>query len=223
MAGLVTWLVLELFLKIRRIERRNARLREWELAREAESVLRQLEERERQLQEQETQSRTQFELHIARIRELERTLQNVDDYRRSAETMIMELEEENARQSERFTEEMTRTNRQKQILQAEFERYRTASGKDKAGASAALETAISPPFANTFEKKIFMSVSSSPKAQQGMWRVVGNFDVAAGKGGSRFVDCLVIGKDCLTVVEAKNYTGTIDAEGSLGKFPLAVD
>lgn len=213
--GLGAWLLMELFLKIRRIERKNARQREHDLLRDADLFLRQFEAKERQLEEEEQRSRSQYEIYIGRIRELERKLQNVDDYRRSAETIIRELEEEKAQQSVTFREELERTNLQKQSLQAEFEKYRKDPRKDRPGASAALEMAINPQFANSFEKKVFTAIAKSPRCQNGDWNVVTSFDVAIGKGGSQFVDCMVISRDCLIVVEAKNYSGRIEAEGDL--------
>ncbi len=47
----------------------------------------------------------------------------------------------------------------------------------------------------------------------GDWRIINSFNVAAGKSHSQFTDCILISKDCLIVLEAKNYTGKIDAEG----------
>lgn len=213
--GLGFWVLMELFLKIRRIERKNARQREHDLLRDADIFLRQFEEKERQLEEEERRSRSQFEVSIGRIRELERKLQNVDDYRQSAETLIRELEEEKAQQSVAFREELERTNLQKQALQAEFEKYRKDPRKDRPGASTALEIAINPQFANSFEKKVFSAIASTPRCQNGDWSVITNFDVATGRGGSQFVDCMVISRDCLIVVEAKNYSGRIEAEGDL--------
>ena len=211
--GLGFWILMELFLKIRRIERKNARQREQDLLRDADIFLRQFEAKERQLEEEELRSHSQFEAYIGRIRELERKLQNVDDYRRSAETIIRELEDEKTQQSVTFRAELERTNLQKQALQAEFEKYRKDPRKDRPGASTALEMAINPQFANSFEKRVFTAIASSPTCQKGDWNVVTNFDVAIGKSGSQFVDCMVISRDCLIVVEAKNYSGRIVAEG----------
>ncbi|RII25753.1 MAG: nuclease [Geobacter sp.] len=211
--GIGAWLLVELFLKIRQIERKNARQREHDLLRDADLFLRQFEVKERQLEEEERRSRSQYEVYIGRIRELERKLQNVDDYRRSVETIIRELEDEKTQQSVTFREELERTNLQKQALQAEFEKYRKDPRKDRPGASTALEMAINPQFANSFEKKVFTAIMSSPTCRKGDWSVVTNFDVAIGKGGSQFVDCMVISRDCLIVVEAKNYSGRIVAEG----------
>ena len=213
--GLGFWILMELFLKLRRIERKNARLREHDLLRDADIFLRQFEAKERQLEEEERRSHIQFEAYIGRIRELERKLQNVDDYRRSAETLIRELEEEKTQQSVAFRDELERTNLQKQALQAEFEKYRKDPRKDRPGASTALEIAINPQFANSYEKKVYSAIANSPRCQKGDWNVVTNFDVAIGKGGSQFVDCMVISRDCLVVVEAKNYSGRIVAEGDL--------
>lgn len=211
--GLGFWMLMELFLKIRRIERRNARQREHDLSRDADIFLRQFEEKERQLEEEERRSRGQLEIYIGRVRELEQKLQNVDDYRHSAEALIRELEAEKAQQAEALMNELDRINLQKQDLQAEFEKYRNDPRKDRPGASTALEIAINPRFSNSFEKKVYSAVASSARCKKGDWNVVTNFDVAIGKRASQFVDCLVISRDCLVIVEAKNYSGSIAAEG----------
>jgi hypothetical protein len=213
--GVGFWLLMELFLKIRRIERKNARQREQDLTRNADIFLRQYEEKQQQLEEQEQRSRAQYEAYIARIREMERKQRSIDDYRRYAETMIRELEEEKTRQSLVFKEELERVGKQRQALHDEVEKYRKDPRKGRPGASTDLEIAINPRFANSFEKKVFSAIAGSPRCRSGEWNAVTNFDVAIGKGGSQFVDCLVISRDCLVVVEAKNYSGKIVPEGDL--------
>lgn len=213
--GVGFWLFMELFLKIRRIERSSARQRELDLLRDADNSLRQLEQKRHQLEEQELRSLGQFEAYIARIRELEQKQQDVDEYRRSAETIIRELEAEKAQQSLKFREEIQKTNYEKSSLCDELERYRKASQKNKEEASRALESVITPQFGNIFERTVFECISKSAKSQSGDWIVQTHFDVAPGKGGSHFIDCMVISRDCLTVVEAKNYAGIVEAEGDV--------
>ena len=213
LGGVSVWLIVELFLKIRRIEQRNARQRENELIKDADTYFRQLEEKVGQIEEQERRSARQFEAYIARIKELEQKLRNVDEYREIAETIIKELEDEKAHQSVIFRDQLEKTNQEKQRLQGEVEKYRKASGKEKEEASRALANAITFQTGNPLEQRVMSAILNTPKFQRGDWRAVNNFDVSVGRGGSRFIDCIVITRECLIVLEVKNYFGSIEAEG----------
>lgn len=215
LGGFFFWIIMELFLKIRRIELKNAEQREQELIKDADNYLKQLEEKEYQLEERESRSHEQFEIYIAKIRDLEQKLLNVDEYKNIAETIIRELEEEKKQQSINFRQELEQTNLEKQSLQTEIERYKTASKKNKLEASKTLANVLTPQFSNVFEKKVFTHLSKSPKSKKREWIIINNFDVAAGRGGSQFIDCMVISKECLIVIEAKNYSGAIAAEGDV--------
>ena len=213
LCGLSVWCFVELVLKNRRMERRNAELREAALIREADNVLRQLEEKESQLADQERRYQEQHGAYVGRIRDLEQKLQHVAEYRSMSDTIIRELEEENRQQSENFRREVDLVTRQKTSLQEEMARYRAASSRDKAEASRALEHVIAPQFENLFEKRIFTLLQESPKGRAGEWRLMAQFDVAPGSSTSQVADCVVLSKDCVVVIEAKNYQGTIEAEG----------
>jgi len=215
LGGFFVWLVMELFLKIRRMERRNAEHRENALIQDANRYIGQLEKNETRLKEQERRSHNQMEASITRIRELETKLQGVEEYRKVAENVIRELEEGKSLQSEALRSELEKTEKEKQSLREEIERYRKASGRDKKEASKSLENVMNPQFANEFEQSIFGRIALCPKGQRGEWRVVTNFDVGAGKGNSGFIDCIVISKDCIIVLEAKNYLGAVTAEGDV--------
>lgn len=213
LGGVFVWLIVELFLKIRRIEQRNARQRENELIKDADTYFSQLEEKGSQIEEQERRSTRQFEAYIARIKELEQKLRNVDEYRDIAETIIKELEDEKELQSVIFRDQLEKTNLEKQRLQGEVEKYKKASGKDKQDASKALANAITPQTGNVLEQKVLTGILGSPKCLRGDWKAVNHFDVAVGKESSQFIDCIVITKECLIVLEVKNYFGVIEAEG----------
>jgi hypothetical protein len=215
LAGFFAWAIAELFLKIRRIELKNAEQRETELIKNADNYLGLLEEKEYQLKGQESRSQDQLEVYIGKVRDLEQKLQNVDEYRDIAETIIRELEEEKNAQSLHFRQELEKTDREKQNLQEEIEKYKKASKKEKDEASKNLADVIHPQFTNMFEKKVFSSLVKSSKHKKGDWIVLSNFDVATGRDSSQFVDCLVINRECLVVIEAKNYSGTISAEGGV--------
>lgn len=215
LGGILTWLVVELFLKIRWIERRNAVQRERVLIKNADSYLRQLEEKENQIAEQEERMSGQFETYIRKIRELEQKLQHDLEYRKMAESIINSIEEEKQQQLVKYRAELDKTNQEKLALRAEVAKYQRASGKEKAEASRALESAISPQFSNVFEQKVFDAITGTAKCQAGSWLVRSHFDVAVGKGGSQFIDCIVISKDCMMVIETKNYSGTIAVEGDV--------
>jgi RNA binding exosome subunit len=215
LTGLFFWLMLELFLKIRRIERRNARQREAELVRDADSFLSQLDEKGRQIEEQQRRSNSQFEHYIGRIRELEQRLQDVAEHRQMAESIIRDLEEENSRQSTELKEHLERTIQEREQLQAEVAKYKNAVGREKMEASRAISNAIGTKTGAAFEEQVVEMIRDSVKVKKGEWRLITQFDVSGGNRGSRFVDCIVISKECLIVVEVKGYYGYMEAEGAV--------
>ncbi|WP_243371543.1 nuclease-related domain-containing protein [Geotalea sp. SG265] len=215
LASLFVWLVLELLLKLRRTEVRNARQREAELMRDVDNYLNQLDEKGRQIEEQQNLSNSQFATYIGRIRELEQRLQDVGEHRQVAEQIIRDLEEDNLRRSAELKGQLDRTRAEKEQLRTEVERYKRSVGRDRVEASNALSSAIGTRTGAAFEQQVIDRIVGSDKGKSGEWRLVTNFDVSGGQGGSRFVDCIVISKECLVVVEVKGYYGTIEAEGSV--------
>lgn len=215
LGGVLLWAIMELFLKIRWIEQRSAAERERVLFMNADNYLRQLEEKGNQIAEQERSSSRQFEAFIRRIKELEGKLQHDKEQRSLAEAIIRSLENEQQQQQAKFREELDKTSQEKLALRAEVARYQRASGKEKAEASRTLANAISPQFTNLFEQKVFEAVAGTAKSESGAWLALSHLDVAVGKGGSQFIDCIVISKDCLMVIEAKNYSGVIAADGDV--------
>lgn len=213
--GFSLWLIMELFLKIRFMERQRARERELELMSRADTALTLLEEKETQLTEREQAASRQMEAYIGRIRNLERQLRHDEEYREMAAGIISELEDEKERQSEIYRQEMERTSLERQSLLEELKNYRRKSLSEPETATMALEKAITPQFANVFEKMVYEAVTASPKGRKGDWLALHNFDVSLGEAGSQFVDCLVISRECIMVIEAKYYGGTIEAEGDV--------
>lgn len=213
--GFAVWLMLELFLKIRRIEVRNARQREAVLMRDVDTYLSQLDEKSRQIEGQQQLSNSQFATYIGRIRELEQRLQDVGEHRQVAEQIIRDLEEDNLRRASELKEQLERTRAEKEQLRTEVERYKRSVGRDRVEASKALSSAIGTRTGAAFEQQVIDSIVGSDKGKSGEWRIVTNFDVSGGQRGSRFTDCIVISKECLMIVEAKGYYGTIEAEGSV--------
>jgi hypothetical protein len=219
LAGFLVWVAIELFLKIRRIERLSATQRERVLIANADKYMRQLEEKGSQIGEQEQRFDRQFAFYIEKIKTLEQTLRLDVVHQQETEAIIRELEEEKRQQSLKFKEELLKTNQEKSSLRDELERYRTASQKNKEEASRALESVIAPQFGNVFERSVFECISKHAKSRSGDWIVQAHFDVAPGKSSSQFIDSMVISKDCLMVVEAKNYTGIVEAEGDVENTP----
>ncbi|WP_162605129.1 nuclease-related domain-containing protein [Geomonas oryzae] len=212
-AALLVWVILELFLKIKLIQGRAALERERILIANADKYLRQMEDKETQIAEQEKTSDAQFEVLIGRIRELEATLRHDREQQRAAEAIIQSIEQERQAQVAQFREQLEQTAREKAALLSEVTRYRSASGKEKEEASRTLTNAISTPFENALEREIRETLAASAKGRSGAWRVLHQVDVAVGKEVSRFIDSVVISKDCITVIEAKNYSGRIFADG----------
>jgi hypothetical protein len=215
LGGVLVWTIMELFLKLRWIEQRNASERERLLITNADNYLRQLEDKGNQIAEQERSSSRQFEAFILRIKELEGKLQHDKEQRSLAEAIIRSLENEQQQQQVKLREELEKTNQEKLALRAEVANYQRASGKEKAEASRTLSNAIKPQFTNVFEQKVFDAVIKTAKSQSGTWLVLSHFDVAVGKAGSQFIDSIVISKDCMMVIEAKNYSGIIISEGDV--------
>ncbi len=214
-AALLVWVILELFIKIKLIQGRAALERERILIANADKYLRQMEDKEAQIAEQEKASYAQFEVLIGRIKELEATLRHDREQQRAAEAIIQTIEQEWQAQVVQFREQLEQTGREKAALLSEVTRYRSASGKEKEEASRTLTNAISTPFENALEREIRETLGSATKAKSGAWRVLHQVDVAVGKEVSRFIDSVVISKDCIAVIEAKNYSGSIFAEGDV--------
>lgn len=213
--GLFVWVLLELFLKIRRIELRAAKEREIELIRDADNYLAQLDDKGRQIEDQQRHATRQFENYVGRIKNLEQRLKDVAEYRGIAETLIRDLEEENSRQSLDFKEQLERTNREKAQLQRDVEKFKKAVGRDKQEASRSLSSSLIPRPGFAFEQQVLKLFAEGTRAQSGEWRIISQFDVAAGSGDSRFVDCIVISRECLIVLEIKGYYGIIETDGAL--------
>lgn len=210
LGGVLLWLVVELLLRMRRIQMRSARQREYELMSNADNYLTLLEEKNSQLEEQEQRTNRQFETYLNRIRELEQKVTNSQQYRELAESVIQEMEEEKTAQLARLTDELNQTRFEMDTLRDKIAALDSVSRK--AAPPAAVEEG-KPAFTNRFEQKLFETLFRTPKYTRGDWRIINSFNVAAGKSHSQFTDCILISKDCLIVLEAKNYTGKIDAEG----------
>lgn len=213
MGGFLTWLIVELSLGIRRIQLWNAREREYQLINNADSYLKMLEEKNYQLEEQNRFSTGQFETYLDRIKELEQREKDDSQYKSFTEAFIQEIEEARREQSVKLNEELHKTKQEMQLLREKIAEFEGASEKDKRGTYTALESAVKTQFSNAFEQKIVETISKSPKYLRGEWLTVHNFNVGAGKKSSQFADCIVISKECLVVIEAKNYVGTIDSDG----------
>lgn len=219
LGGLSLWMILELMLGIRRIQRRNTKLREEELVSNAANYLKLLEDKNQQLEEQDRFTTSQFETYFKRIRELELRVQGDVAYRNMTEELMKELEEGKQQQSLKFNIELQKTREEMQRLKDRVAQFEQASDKNRPESYKALEEAVKTQFSNAFEQKVYESVTNSAKYRRGDWLVIPNFDVAAGRNYTQFTDCIVISKECLVVIEAKNYPGTIDAEGDFENDP----
>lgn len=213
LAGFLVSVVIELFLKLRRMERQGAAQRERVLISNADSYLHQLEEKEAQIKEQEERIDRQFGVYIGRIKELEQKLRLDAVHQQETEAIISELEAEKEEQTLKFREQLEKTNQERLSLREELERFKRAAQKDKEEASRALESVIGAQFANSFERNVFERLGKCAKSRAGHWIPLAHFDVAVGRGGSQFVDSILISRECLVVVEAKNYLGTIAPDG----------
>ncbi len=211
--GFLIWIIIELMLGLRRVQINNIKQREYELIKDAEDYLKLLEEKNIQLEEQDKYTTKQFEIYLNKTKELELKVRNIDEYKRYTETVINELEEAKREQSERLQKELAKTRHDMNILLDKVAEFESASERDKKETYMALENAVKTKFSNTFEQLVTENIQKNRKVVKGEWRVLNSFNVAAGRNYSQFTDCIVISKECLCVIEAKNYPGTIDSEG----------
>ena len=211
--GLFSWLVLEALLWARRQHRRSEQQRQQELVRTADSYLKQLQTKNLQLADLEKFTGQQMEGYIGRIRELKQKLRDNEEYGRTATEIIQELEETKRQQSEKFSQEMERTRGEIERLQESIAEYERTPQRGKSSSRQALENAVALQFSNALEQAVYEAIRTSARGQREEWLVLHNFNVAPGKNYGRFIDCLVISRECLVVVEAKNYRGKVDAEG----------
>jgi hypothetical protein len=74
---------------------------------------------------------------------------------------------------------------------------------------------ISQESLNFLEKKAMDALKSTAKVQSSAWLVHSQIDVSSPRANtaSMFTDCIVIGNSFIAVIEAKNYSGKIHAEG----------
>lgn len=215
LGGFLIWLILELSLGIRRMQVWNAKQREYELINNADNHLKLLEEKNYQLEEQNRYTSAQFEAYLDRIKELEQRVKDDYEYKKIAEDVINEIEKAKREQTVKLNEELDKTRQEMQILKARISEFEGASDKDKKETYNALEYAVKTKFSNAFEQKMFEYLYKSPKYLKGEWLLINSFNVAAGKNYSQFTDCIVVSKECLIVIEAKNYCGTIDSDGDV--------
>ncbi|KAF0217451.1 MAG: hypothetical protein FD174_3288 [Geobacteraceae bacterium] len=215
LGGFLIWLVLELSLGIRRLQLWTAKQREYELINNADNYLKLLEEKNYQLEEQNRYTSAQFEIYLNRIKELEQKVKDDYQYKKFAEDVIKEIEEGKQEQSAKLHEELNKSKQEMEILRAKIAEFEGASDKDKKETYNALEYAVKTKFSNAFEQKMFECIYKSPKYLKGEWLLINSFNVAAGKNYSQFTDCIVVSKECLIVIEAKNYLGTIDSDGDI--------
>jgi hypothetical protein len=210
------WLIslsLELFLGKRRLQQQVARQRHEELRATADSYLKQMEDKNQLLIEQQDYSMEQFAAYAARIRELESRQQNDTELQSFTEEIIAELEEVTRQQRQRNEEELSKTRQEMDQLQAKLYEFEHAVNKQKAELGKELETAFRPLFTNPFEQRVYEMLANSQPALNNEWLIIPNFNVGIRKNFSQFTDCLVVSKDGVVVIEAKNYPGLIVADG----------
>jgi len=72
---------------------------------------------------------------------------------------------------------------------------------------------------NDFEHSVLTVLKNSPKSKTNQWRVLEQFDVSLRSNLSQFIDCMVIGRSCIFVIEAKFYSGRIYSKASSKSTP----
>jgi hypothetical protein len=121
---------------------------------------------------------------------------------------IMELVDGLCQQLEEATKRGSEAHQERKQLEMSL----SEANQQKRGLQIQLEDASDADL-NELEKKVMQCLRRTSKYTSGQWLAISHMDVKRGKGCRQFVDCLVIGKAFVVVIEAKNYSGTIEATG----------
>lgn len=212
--SLIISIIAELYFMIRRKQSLVLLQREFELKQSVNRQMKQLAEKDAQITRLHEQSGRQYEAYVAKIRALNLKIQNEEEYRELAEQIIVELESDKARETDKYSEDLATVRMDMERLQEKVIQFEEASKQKRESSYKALEEAVrTPNFSNLFEQRIFEKISATNKYGKGEWRLLSNFDVAPGRNYRQFTDFILFNGDALIILEAKYYVGLIDSPG----------
>lgn len=212
--ALIIWTFVELYFVVRRKKLFILLQRELELKQSVNRQMKELTEKDVEIMRLHDQSGRQYEDYVSKIRSLNLVISNEEEYREFAEQIIADLERDKARESEKYTDQLSAVRMDMERLQQKVIQYEHGAKKTPEESYRSLEEAVrTPQFSNVFEQRVFEVLSSATKYKSGEWRVLSNFDVAPGRNYRQFTDFILFNKDALIILEAKYYVGLIDSPG----------
>jgi hypothetical protein len=212
--SLIVWTFSELYFMMRRKKQFVLLRRELELKQSVNRQMKQLAEKDAHIMRLNEQSARQYEAYLEKIRALNLKIRNEEEYIELTEQIIAELENDKAKEAEKYSEELVAVRMDMDRLQDKVKQFEEASSLKRESSYKALEEAVrTPNFSNLFEQRIFETVSATEFYKRGEWRLLSNFDVAPGRNYRQFTDFIIFNKDALIILEAKYYVGLIDSPG----------
>jgi Nuclease-related domain len=241
--GLFTWGIMEWLLYRRRVQKRQALERSEELQKNAYTLQQKLQTNEEiittllaekegeklrweqtlsaqnQQIEQSKNLLAQFQGQISseQFKQLEQELVDANAQASMSKDQVQILEQriEELRQ-EREEEQKSRERVEQQLEQVQKQQLQQS--KEQQQSQELLEQImgdIERQDLNAFERKVFSTLEGSSQRQQSQWKVLTQFDISKGNSLSQFTDFIVTANNTAIVIEAKNYSGRIQAEGDI--------
>jgi len=204
----------ELYFMIRRRQQQMVQRRETELKEAVNRQMKLLSAKDAHIKALNEETQQHYEAYVEKIRSLNHKIRNEEEYRELAEQIISELEQDKAREVEKYAEELTTVRHDMERLQEKITQFEESPAVRRESSYKALEEAVRMPnFSNVFEQRIFETISGTEKFKKGEWRLLSNYDVAPGRNYRQFTDFVLFNRDAVVIIEAKYYSGVIDSPG----------
>jgi hypothetical protein len=214
LGAFIIWGLMELFIMVRRRQQSVLRRREFELKQAVNRQMKQLAEKDAQITRLNDETRRQYEDYVEKIRALNGVIRNEEEYRLLAEQIIYELEQDKAREAEKYAGELVTVRQDMERLQEKITRFEESTKVKRESSYQVLEEAVrTPQFSNVFEQQVFEVIAAADQYKKSDWRLLSNFDVAPGRNYRQFTDFILFNKDAVIIIEAKYYVGLIDSPG----------
>jgi len=214
MGALIICGVTELYFMIRRRQQQLLQRREFELKEAVNRQMKLLSAKDAHIKVLNDETRSHYEAYVEKIRALNRKIRNEEEYRELAEQIIDELEQDKAREVDKYAEELATVRQDMERLQEKINQFEESTQLKRESSYKALEEAVrTPNFSNVFEQRIYEIIAGSEKFKRGEWRLLSNYDVAPGRNYRQFTDFVLFNRDAVIIIEAKYYSGVIDSPG----------
>lgn len=171
----------------------------------------QVDSLQRQLQammEQRTSLQTQLEQYQSDVQQLYAEIDRQHQEKQEATNFIQVLQTQLQLARQQATDAQ-----QQQISLHQFLDDLTLKKKALEEQIATIDDDINASTTNKFQQEIMRKLKASSQVNNGEWRVLSELDTSHDRRTRQFADCIVIGTACVFVIEAKNYSGIIQAEG----------